>query len=450
MNAFITLVLLLLISIIGFTVVQTLAVFPKKSNLFKLSLGYGLGVGMISAEMYVYARLGILWNITNLLTPWVVLVVIYYASNKYKNIFNLRLKKMRLKIKPVTILLLLGIIFSALYTIFEALLRPLAVWDGWATWMIKSKAFFLDSTITASTLKYIASDGPLVVSIIGTFIYIALGKVDDTSVLLVSSGFYVFLLTLFFSVVREKNDYRYALFFTFLLATTQTLIRQGGRLEAGEADLPLGYFIFSSTLLYIEYIKSGSGKVLLLLSFFLGITSLIKFEGLPFSLLIIVLVLYDIFKKHKHRQLPLLMFWLIPVVEWQIYKKITNLDSIYFAGHGLVVSFHKILHSIVGTAQGLTNVKSWNLLWIVYFYCIIFLFHKKNFELVTLHIVVLSQLLLYLLIYFFTAGNTPETSLERLLVHLAPAALLSVSIVAGNKIRRKLTRFYISKQKFKS
>ncbi len=425
MNAIITFITLLFISLVGLVVIKAWDLLPKKSNLYVFSIAYGLGVGLITAQLYVYARFGLSWNIWFLILPWVIFTITLSILRRPP----LKLKMPTYKnVDKLFIGLFLGIVFSCFYTIFEALIRPLSAWDGWAAWLIKSKAFFLDSTITLPTMQYIRSDGPLVVSLLGAFVYVLLGQVDDTAVLLTSAAYYIFLLLFFYSVLKEKCSNKYALFFTFLLATTQTLIRQGGRFEAGQADLPLGYYIFACTLLFLEYLKGGKTKILLLLSVFLGITSLIKFEGFPFTLVIGALILFEIYRKKRYAHLFLLSFWLIPVFDWQNYKKIIHLEGIYYEGHHVIFSLQKIIGSLVGIIRELINIKSWNLLWLVYFYVTLCLFDKKNRDLVVIHIVVLSQLAMYLLVYFFTLGNAPESSIERLLVHIAALALLAIAL----------------------
>ena len=55
-----------------------------------------------------------------------------------------------------------------------------------------------------------------------------------------------------------------ALIFTFLLLSTQNLVRHGGRFEAGYADLALGFYIFLSVLLLLDYLKIQNKKALFL------------------------------------------------------------------------------------------------------------------------------------------------------------------------------------------
>jgi len=433
MNGFITVVSLGFLSLVGFVVTKGFDLLPKKSTLFIVGLSYGLGVGLITAQMYLYARMGILWSSVNLLLPWVLLMAVLYLFQRKKIRFFTPFppkagRQNDRSFDGVIAFLLIGILFCVFYTVFEAVMRPLTVWDGWAAWIIKSKAFFLDKTITIPTLQYIRSDGPLVISLLGTFVYVMLGSADDTAVLLSSSAFYIFLLILFYSALKERYSTRYALFFTFLLATTQTLIRQGGRMEAGQADLPLGYFIFVTAVLFLDYFKSAKTPILILLIGFVSMTTFIKFDAMPFVLLMIVMICFVIYQKKTYYQVPLLLLWLIPFLDWQYYKKMTHLDGIYMEGHGIVFSMIKIMNAFIGSLKALVNIKSWNLLWFAYFYCFFFLFSPKNKELVILHIIVLSQLGVYLLIYFFTAGNAPESSAQRLLVHVAPLALYTIAL----------------------
>jgi len=77
---------------------------------------------------------------------------------------------------------------------------------------------------------------------------------------------------------------------------------------------------------------------------------------------------------------------------------------------------------------------------------------RKNKEIFILHSIVLSQLLIYICLYIFTYGNAPDSSIERLLMHLAPIALFSIALnlkslgltilpMSKNKYLQKLNKF---------
>jgi hypothetical protein len=448
MNIFIVLLTILFIISIGFCILQGFNFFSKKEKLISLPYSFGLGVGLISTQLYLYSRLNIPWSRLFVILPWVILIAVIVFRKKNDIHFKFPSKSYNFpRLQKTEILLLIGIIFSVSYTTFEALLRPASVWDSWATWLLESKIFFIDGKINPDIFNYLGSTYPLVYKLLGTFTYIMLGQVDDTAVLFMSTAFYILLAVLFFCMLRKKYTLLYSLLFTFLLVSTQNLIRHGGRIEAGIADLPLAYYSFICFTLLADYLKKSSSRTFLLLNIFLGITQLIKVEGTFFVLIVEAIIFVHMYNKKLYKQLWILLFWLIPLIDWQVYRKINHLDKNYFTVFPFGFSFEKTIHSIVGTVKELINIKSWNLLWILYFYSLFCFGINKNKELFLLNILILSQLTIYMLIYIFSLGNGPESSIERLLLHVAPLALYSIAI--GIKIQKYTPPQQLEKLKVK-
>lgn len=426
MNNIVAILSILFISLVGYMVIWGFGLLDRKDKLLTVGCSYGLGIGLITMQMYIYTRLTIPWEKLILIVPWLILAVILIFIN-YKNI---RFRTPAIpKLDLIEVIFLLGIIFALSYTIFEALIRPVSAWDAWVTWLLKSKVFFIDGGINPNVFNYIRVNYPLVINLLGTFIYVMIEKVDDTAVLLTSSAFYAYTAILFFAVLNRKYGVRYALIFTFLLVTTQNFIRHGGRFEAGLADLPLGYFTFCSVILLLEYMKKSSGKVFLLLNIFLGITGLIKFEGIPIGMAVIIFALYHIYKNKLYFHIPLILFWIAPIAEWEIYQRIYHFRDTYFGSHILEISIQKTINAFWGTFKELINFKSWNFVWIIYFYSLFIFGIRKSKELFILNAVIFSQLIIYLSMYLFTVGNNPESSVERLLMHIAPLAFFYLAIL---------------------
>ncbi len=432
MNEFIVLLVIFFLSNIGFLIIYSFNLLPKTSVLSVMGYSYGLGVGIIGTQLYIYSRFSITWTKETIIIPWVVATIIFIIQ-KRKAIKLPKIGKPKLHI--FSIILVSAIICCGTYVLFEALLRPVSAWDAWAIWLLKSKVFFIDNGIKPGILNYVKSDYPLIISLLGTFIYIVLGRINDTSVLLAFFGFYFFLSILFFSILKERFGTVSALIFTLFLVTTQTIIRQGGRIEAGQADLAVGYFAFISFTLLIKYLKSSNKKTLLLLNIFLAFTGLVKFDGIPITIVIALFILIHIFKKKLYIHLYLLLLWIIPILDWEFYKKLNNVTKTYFAGHVFTFSFVNIISVIKQEFFELINVKSWNMLWIVYFYTLL-CGMKKDYETLVLHTLILTQLVVYTFLYFFTVGNSPESSFERLLVHIAPLALYTVAVYTNNLFRQ--------------
>ena len=156
MNTIIALVSIIFITSIGYAVLLIL-------NLKSLSLSYGLGVGLIAAQLFIYSRLQIPWQKELLIIPWLIIFIIAIVL-KYKKLKSKKkIKYLKLpRMSRTQIILLAGILLTIAYTTFEALIRPVTVWDAWATWLLESKVFFIEGKINPEVFTYITSDYPLV------------------------------------------------------------------------------------------------------------------------------------------------------------------------------------------------------------------------------------------------------------------------------------------------
>lgn len=426
MSELIVLLTIFFIIALGVMIIRGFNFLPDKTTKEIIPYAYGLGVGVVAMQLYVYARLHIPWTTTLIFIPWIVVIsvlIILNRNNTYPHIVTLP------TFSKIQFALLSIIILAGSYTLFEVLLRPVSAWDSWAIWLLKAKIFFIDETIHPSVLTYVKSDYPLIVSLMGTFIYMVLGKINDTAVLLPFYAFYFFLAISFYFTLRKKFNTTYSLLFTLLLVTTQTIIRQGGRIEAGQADLAVGFFGFLSFTLLVEYMQSTSFRVLVLLNIFLAFTGLIKFDGIPITIVLGLFELLFIFKKKLYKQLLAVGFWIVPLADWEIYKMVNHITKYtYFAGHTFVFSLQNSIHVLAQEIKELLNIKSWNMLWIGYLYVLLTQNSKKNYEVIILHATVLTQMAIYTFLYLFTVGNSPESSFERLLVHIAPLALYAIAL----------------------
>ncbi len=439
MSTIIVLLSISFISIIGFIILRGFRFLQPKDTLLAIGASYGLGVGLIAIQLYLYYRFNIPWQKEYVLTPW----VIFFGVVLLKNIKKIQLTFPKIpKISRIDLLIIFGIFLAVGYTVFEALLRPVVAWDAWSVWLLYPKMFFIDGKITTEALQYTFAGYPMTIKLLGSFIYLILGRIDDTAVLLTSSAFYIFLAITFFAVLKQRYSLRYALLFTFILVTTQNFIRHGGRLEAGLADLPVGYFAFLSVVFLFAYFKNHSPKILFIFTIFLSITSLIKYEGITLAFFIAVCAFVYIVRHRLFSHLLILILWIIPFLSWQIDRRITGIENTYFStGHPLEYGVKKSVNAFSGTFKELVNVKTWNLLWLIYFYIFFAFGIKKQRELAVLHFVILSQLILYLIIYNTTFGNAPDSSISRLLMHIAPLAFLSIAIVFKILFKNKKITF---------
>ncbi len=85
MNSIIVLLTILFISAIGYCIIWGFELLPKKDNLRALGYSYGLGVGAVSLQLYMYSRLSIPWQREFIIIPWVLLILSVLFKKREKN-----------------------------------------------------------------------------------------------------------------------------------------------------------------------------------------------------------------------------------------------------------------------------------------------------------------------------------------------------------------------------
>lgn len=434
MNILIVFSVLVTFVLVGYSIILLFDYIKDKSLAVKLSVGYALGVGFAAFELFIYSRLGIRWSLPSIYLPFLAFLfsalILKRKELKQDFSFKIALDLVEKIFFSLSVLLLM-------FTAFESVLRPLLAWDGFAIWLVKSKMFFIDGFVNPVAYFVLKDSYPYVISLSGTFIYEVLGRVDDTSVLLLFYGFYLFLFLIFFSALKEVVGTKKSLFFSFLLISTQNIIRHGGRFEAGYADLALGFYIFVSCYLLQLYLKHRKLNSLIILQLVLGITSLIKVEGLVFSLIVNAIMLYELLiKQRKIKESILSLLWVLPALDWQIFKIQNHINFTLYANPHL--NFYRTPAILTEMSRELINIQNWNLLWIVFFTSLIYMSLRKQFKSILL-LLIIAQVVIYFLV-FIISPNEPNVHVtgvfNRLLLHIAPLAVYFIAISFVNPLNK--------------
>lgn len=426
-----TLLGILLVICFGFVIIENFSVLRKQPFLEKIAYSYGLGIGLISLEMLIYSLLGIRWSLIALLVPWIFPIALFMKAKKYKQLFFTR------KIFPPSSwfdrLFIFLIVTTVVYVLLEATIRPVAGWDPFATWLMTGKAFYIDRTIDSSIYTYMNYDIPPFIGLFVAFGYIVLGQVNDTTVLLFFSSFYIAILLLFYFTSRKYISSRYALLFTFLLATIQNLIRHAGKFDVGYADLPLAFYFFASSILLLLFLQSRSIKTLILLSFFLGTGALIKNDGVPFFLFVEMIGIFFAIRWGKYKYILAAFPGFLLFGAWQMYKVIFSVQESYLF-HG-TIDVARVPAILLEMGKEFLNVRRWNISWLIFFVSLI---KTSDFSAKILILILLFQLFSYLFVYMVTPIGISQikNSFDRLLIHLVPIAMLIV-VTNFSKFRLK-------------
>jgi hypothetical protein len=439
MNELLVLFYILLLSVLGASFLDLFKVFEEKKLLAYLSLGFAVGVGIIIVQMFLFSLMGVNWNRFLLFGPWIIWLI-FYAIRKKKDLFLLH---MRFPGGKTEILLLLFIVFLFIFVVLQSQLRPVVGWDAIATWLMMGKGFYLDGGIRPELYRYLQIDNPPGIGFLLASFYVFSNKINDQAVLLVYSTFYGMLLLVFFAFLRERMPGKYAMLFTFLLASTQALLRQAGRFEAGYADLPLAFLFFTSGILLQKAVLQKKRPLFIAGAFIASIGTLFKNEGLPFFVLYIIIIFLfstkkDIISKIKYLLFPFILFLL-----WQLYKTTQNTYYTYYLHSKVVLGRVPVI--FFEAAKEFLNITRWNLLWISFIISV--LSERKRVFKDPLALLIILQFFAYLSIFVFTPLDFVDhmhSSFDRLLLQISPLAMFMIAEVSYTILKRFRT-LYVKK-----
>ncbi|MBI2443493.1 MAG: hypothetical protein HYV40_06360 [Candidatus Levybacteria bacterium] len=415
-------IIILVLSCLGYAILNS--ILPKKlANLqFLIGGGYALALFLVIAQMFLMSLLNLGITRMTILFPWSILVISYFIFFRRRKILIPSITF------PNGILEKLGIILLSSLVIFvgmEGILREPIGWDAVATWMLQGKGFYYSGGLSTDIYRYAQIDSPPGIGLILMFFYTLLGRGDDHAVLLFFGSIYPVILFLLYGSIKSYTNARTALLFTLFFATLQLAIRQAGRFEAGYADLPLSYFFLSSAAFLLNFYRTKRSLFFLIATLFAGIASFVKNEGSAFFL---VFLLVSLFAQIRLRRWYI--WYTIPGIitfaSWLLFKYFYPLHPSYYEQSYFVIERWDLV--IKQMFFEFFRVDRWNFLWLGLFLSI-FLLPKKIVTFIPFQLMLL-QFIGYFFIYMVTPLDPVDHivgSLDRLLLQLAPLAILSIA-----------------------
>lgn len=419
---FFIIIILIMCAFAGLSLLNYFEIFGDESGLLRFFVGFGIIFGLVGLQMFIYSLIGIEWNVITLLLP--ILIVSIFGLDLLKKI---RLKSVfELFSNKLSSLLVILILFLCLFTIFESVIRPLSSWDAWSSWQMKAKIYYFDGKILPERFFYLQSEYPIIVSLFSTFIYKIVGGIYDTLIQFISAFFYIGIGSVIFSFLRRRTSFLYSLLFTFMLLSTQNLIRHGGRYEAGLADIIVGFFGLISIISLIKLVDNLNMKNAFIFYLLLGILSQIKNEGTSMSVFLCLISIFVIFKQNKLFLIKWVLFFLVPLITWTIYKYVYHLPLstiLYHFNLNLSVFFKVSLVEF----KEFINIQNWNLGWIIFIIGLLLAIACKQKKYYPYYLFIILQLFIYIIIFLFSSVDPIYHSsgiIDRLLLHLYPLAVL--------------------------
>lgn len=431
MSFFIGLISVLFLSGVG---LLTLRIINIKNTKFIDIVGYSLplGIGFVSFQLFILSMLNLKWTLEAILLPWLVIFFIFLLLNKEKKI-RINLTKPKISFSH---LVLLGLVLVQMFFVLvESQLRPLITWDGWATWLFRSRMFFIDGGVLGNVQVFYDMDYPVFLSIAESVVYFFLNRIDDRVVLLFYPAVYVSIFVLIYSFLRTRVGNYYALIFGFMFISLQIVVRHAGRFDAGQADLPLSLFFLSASIALVNYIKTNNFKYLLITFLISGFSTQIKSEGLPFALVIGLISNVFILKLKSYKYLFLNLVWICPIVIWELYKVGHAFPASFHFTKGIYVYFERLPQIFIGISKELYVLRHWSILWLLFLYALFIGFTNKRVfykESIVLLLVAVLQMLSYIFIFLITPHKLDvyiPNVIDRLLLHISPIIILVIALI---------------------
>ncbi|HVZ11464.1 MAG TPA: hypothetical protein VG965_00365 [Patescibacteria group bacterium] len=428
------LLIIALIDLMGLCLIKQFNLMPNSTILGRISFAYGAGIGLVYFQMFIYAILKISYDPLVIVVPWLIFIIfVILKPNKKINLNRLS------HLDRVSSILLIGILLTVCFVLFEALIRPLSAWDAWVTWFLAAKDYFLIHAIDPYLNSYTFFSVQPVPILVLTFVFTLLGQVNDQVSLLIYTSFYISLLLMLYSSLRKIASVKFSLLFVFLFATLGDVIRHAGRYDVGYIDLPLGYFFFACFLLLKQLNERFSSKTLILLNFLLAVTALVKSDGLPYFLISQLIILYILKREKKLKLVFYTGLSFLLVVSWPLFLTFNHIPQFtfnLFSDHLSIKSIPIIVERIFVEAL---NIQRWNLLWPTFIVCIIVAKYTKTLKMIAF--ILASQFIFYCFDYIATTmdvGDHINGSLDRVLLQITPLATYFISITIIQLIKDKL------------
>lgn len=329
---------------------------------------------------------------------------------------------------PLLILTLLGV-GASLYWGYSLGLD----WDGYAIWQLKAKAFFQDGNFNmlrdATHFDYAHLDYPLLLPFQTYFFYSAAQFAGDRIAQFSTFLFYLDLLVLFYYGVRVHLSAKTAWAGTALLATLPLAIQHA---TSGFADIPFASYLLAVTLAIVNGYGNRVTAFLLI-----GLLNT-KNEGLMAGVVLLVLQGFLWLRaKEPERQkigrqvIGFLVALVVGYLPWYLWKSAWNLHNDIATGAHLDEAPGRVLIVLFAWASTLLHIGPRFPCW--GFLVGLLRFRKAGKE--SLYFGGAVWLLLgYTLIYLITPHDVHwhiQTSMGRLLLHIAPLLLINAALTDG-------------------
>jgi len=431
------------VALLGYALVGCLAPQPREFSLAeRASCGFGAGALLLTLWMLALTWWGLSFGLALILGPLMALAGALLITSRGRGALAadwqaLGSRRRGLRGWDWLLAALLAAIF--LFAGLRATLYPMWAWDEIATWGCKAKVFYASRGVDFTCLEahnYYPNLIPLLLS----YLYFCLGEVNDHLVKLIFPVWGALLLTLLHSLaLRLGLTRRFALGLAAFLALNGTVFIV--HLYIAYADLALAYFTLGAAGLIYLWLKDAAPRgSLALAALMLAGMAWSKYEGPPLAATVILAAALTLVWLRPPGWLGRLGKLSLPLaglaagyLPWRLFASSQNLEF----GSDHIQSFYpdQLLAAVSYLCQTLLQPYYFGLLWPALLLALIFSGRRLwSSPRLFLALFIGGNLLAILLAYSLAPTSTAEfpryvqATLDRLLLHIAPVALLLVGV----------------------
>ncbi len=347
---------------------------------------------------------------------------------------------------------LAGVLCLQIALIFVLTFKHTLGWDGLLIWELKARyaylnggalpaAYFSDATRTFSHPEY-----PLYLSMIEAWIYFWVGEPDQYWVKLIFPVYYAMgMIFLAHAGASLSANRRIGLLVANLFLFIPFLTRAAGGIVLGYADVPISIMYCAAFYFLWIFARTDSNQALWNFLILTGLLPWVKKEG---AILWIALACCSAPIIFRRRGLTVSALSVLSgaslIAIWQLYLRMMHAGPAQdFVPVSVSLAFSN-LNRLGPTLQTLleemTTLSRWNLLWYMTALAIlsVALFDRTRRAIMVL-ICLMLPLALYCLTYLFSSWpdylHHVESSLPRLLLHVAPLAMLAIAMALASLAR---------------
>lgn len=274
----------------------------------RLFLGFGLGMGMLTFEMFVLALLKVKFSLfilssIQVLSATLFAWLLFRSGNTMKDVFNVWPyggKEASFpgssKLQPVFVLLIaVWVLLKLLFVIYEGTVWPVFAWDSLENWSSAAKFFFYAKGLLLDRgNEHFFGQGyrtflnyPLNIPLMQVWISVCLGDVHEVYMKYWSVFYFIGVVALVYFAVRRESSGVIAILAALFLSSVPLLTYHA--IDA-YADLPLGYYSLATAVCFRMYMykkrEPGDNNYgfLVLAGAFAALCLWTKIEGILFSL----------------------------------------------------------------------------------------------------------------------------------------------------------------------